>query len=253
MEKEILQKQIEIRFAEAKARYVNSIIKNAYTDSETILYIQDKIKSGLEILEGYLTQEYVEELIGVGDEYEIMNAELKLAESELELIKIELELFDKCIDLDWSLNRQDKLISRFLAEDALRLSEAEVRLTETELRLAENHVSNIELDMFYDPYNEAAKYINDHVMWLGSLEMYELEEVVIPDPEKYYEMAELSDYYYMKGSADMKIAVTSTEIHIAKLRVRLAKEELCVANSKLILAELERYRIKSKKPDRVSS
>lgn len=242
MEKEILQKQIEVRLAEAKARYVNSIVRNAYTDSESILYTQDKIKSGLEVLEGYLIQEYIEELI--------LNAELKLAESELQLIKIELELYDKWIDVDWSLNRQDKLISRFLAEDTLRLSEAEVRLTETELRLAENHVSNIELDMFYDPYNEAAKYIDDHEMWIASLEMYELEEVVIP--EKYYEMVELSDYYYMHGSADMKIAVTSTEVHIAKLKVRLAKKELCVANSKLILAELERDRIKSKKPDRLS-
>ena len=73
MEKEILQEQIEVRLAEAKARYVNSIVRTAYTDSESILYVQDKIKSGLEFLEGYLTQEY----IGFGDKYEIMNCETK--------------------------------------------------------------------------------------------------------------------------------------------------------------------------------
>ncbi|MDE0638767.1 MAG: hypothetical protein OXI43_23240 [Candidatus Poribacteria bacterium] len=262
MEKETWQEHLEALLAETKARYVNSIVRNAYTDSETILYFQEKIKSNLEILEGYLTEEIYEGtklidlLIGTGREYEIMNAELKLAESEVQLIKAELKLYDKMIDIDWALNRQDQLISRFLAEDALRLSEAEVRFTEAEVRLAENYVANIELDMFYDPYNEAAKYIADHDRWLDSLEMYELEAVVIP--EKYDEMVELSDYYYMKGCADLEFERASTEVRIAKLKMRLAKEELCVAKSKLILAELEKRnaelekrKIESKKPDQL--
>ena len=210
MEKEIWQEQIEARLAEAKARYVNSIVRDAYTDSESILYFQKKLKSNLEILEGYLTEEIyegtklIELLIGTGREYEIMNAEIKLAESEVQLIKAELNLFEKMIDIDWSVNRQDKLISRFLAEDALRLSEAEIRRTEAEVRLAENYVANIELDMYWNPYNEAVKYITDCDRWLDSLSWYELEEVIIP--EKYDEMVELSDYYYMKGQADLEFA-----------------------------------------------
>lgn len=249
MEKEIWQEQIEARLAKAKARYVNSMVRNAYTDSESMLYIQEKIKSSLEILEGYLTQEIFEELIGTGKEYEIMNAELKLTESEVQLIKAELELYDKMIDIDWSLNRKGKLISRFLAEDALRLSEAEIRFTEAEVRLAEHHLENIALEMFYDYYNKAANYIADHDMWLESLERYELEEVVIS--EEYFKMVELSEYYYMKGTVDMEFAIASTEVHIAKLKVRLAKEELCITKSKLILAELERNNVESKKPDQL--
>ncbi|MDE0086927.1 MAG: hypothetical protein OXU23_14500 [Candidatus Poribacteria bacterium] len=254
MEKEIWQEQIEARLAEAKARYVSSIVRNAYTDSETILYFQEKIKSNLEILEGYLTEEIyegtklIELLIGTGGEYKIMNAEFKLAESEVQLIKAELNLFEKMIDIDWSVNRQDKLISRFLAEDALRLSEAEVRRTEAEVRYAENDLELQELDHFFHPsYDKAAKYIGDHDTWLDSLDMYELEEVFIS--EEYYEMEELSNYYHKKGLADYGFARASTEVWIAELKVRLAKEELRAAKAKLILSELKNRKIESEKPD----
>ena len=236
MDNEIWLEQVKARLAEARERFVDSIVRNAYTDSEPLLYIQEKNKTCIEILEDLLTQECIERLIGLGEEYEILKAELNLTETEMQLTREEFKLYDKTFNTDWSMNRQDNLISRFLAEDALRLSEAEVRVTEAEVRLAEDDLARRELDHFYDGYNEAARYLSDHDMWINSLDMWELE-VVIPD--EYYKMQELADYYYMRGLADLDVAIATTKLQIAELKVRLVKEEFCVAKSKLILAELD--------------
>ena len=239
MEAKTWEELAEARYTGAKDRLVKSEARFAsYMDLEAISLMHEKVKEGLAVIEAHL--ERMKAFGGHTELFEFTKAEVQLAEAEVQLAKTEAELVVEMIQFDMSIDQENKMATRFLGEEAVRLAETEVRLLEAELRLL-----GVDIDLMIDTLNDPI--LHHSQVWLAHADM-ELRQHrhdgedrpdFLDDAfwQQYNEMQRLATLSEASAKANAGVAYAEAQVQLAEAKVQLAEAELRVTKAKLRVAK----------------